>query len=47
MNFLSVFLIAAKRLWNNKGLTLCSIIGLIDGCGSDQQHPAVHRCGEL
>jgi len=29
MNFLSVFLVAAKRLWNNKGLTLCSIIGLI------------------
>jgi putative ABC transport system permease protein len=29
MNFLSVFLIAAKRLWNNKGLTLCSIVGLI------------------
>jgi len=29
MNVLSVFLIAAKRLWNNKGLTLCSIIGLI------------------
>ena len=29
MNFLSIFLIAAKRLWNNKGLTLCSIAGLI------------------
>lgn len=29
MNVLSVFLIAAKRLWNNKGLTLCSIVGLI------------------
>jgi len=29
MNFLSVFLIAAKRLWNNKGLTLCAIVGLI------------------
>jgi len=28
MNALSVFLVAAKRLWNNKGLTLCSIIGL-------------------
>ncbi|MHB0858338.1 MAG: ABC transporter permease [Anaerolineae bacterium] len=29
MNLLSIFLIAAKRLWNNKGLTLCSIIGLV------------------
>jgi putative ABC transport system permease protein len=29
MNVLSVFLIAAKRLWNNKGLTLCTIVGLI------------------
>ncbi len=29
MNFLSVVLIAAKRLWNNKGLTLCSILGLV------------------
>lgn len=29
MNVLSVFLIAAKRLWNNKGLTLCAIVGLI------------------
>jgi putative ABC transport system permease protein len=29
MNFLSVFLIAARRLWSNKGLTICSIIGLI------------------
>ncbi|MFP3896703.1 MAG: ABC transporter permease [Anaerolineales bacterium] len=29
MNFLSVILIAAKRLWNNKGLTICSIVGLI------------------
>jgi putative ABC transport system permease protein len=29
MNVLSVFLVAAKRLWNNKGLTLCSIAGLI------------------
>jgi putative ABC transport system permease protein len=29
MNVLSVFLIAAKRLWNNKGLTLCSIVGLV------------------
>lgn len=29
MNFFSVFLVAAKRLWNNKGLTLCSIVGLI------------------
>ena len=29
MNFLSVFLVAAKRLWNNKGLTLCAIVGLI------------------
>lgn len=29
MNVLSVFLIAAKRLWNNKGLTACSIVGLI------------------
>ncbi|HUV95202.1 MAG TPA: FtsX-like permease family protein [Anaerolineae bacterium] len=28
MNALSVFLIAAKRLWNNKGLTICAIIGL-------------------
>jgi len=28
MNFLSVILIAFKRLWNNKSLTLCSIIGL-------------------
>lgn len=28
MNFLSVFLVAAKRLWNNKGLTACSILGL-------------------
>ena len=29
MNFLSVVFIAAKRLWNNKGLTLCSIVGLM------------------
>ncbi|MEA3407507.1 MAG: FtsX-like permease family protein [Chloroflexota bacterium] len=29
MNFLSIVLIAAKRLWNNKGLTICSIVGLI------------------
>lgn len=29
MNLLSVILVSAKRLWNNKGLTLCSIIGLI------------------
>ncbi|MFO7916463.1 MAG: FtsX-like permease family protein [Anaerolineae bacterium] len=29
MNFLSVILVAAKRLWNNKGLTICSIVGLI------------------
>jgi putative ABC transport system permease protein len=29
MNLLSVVFIAAKRLWNNKGLTLCAIIGLI------------------
>lgn len=29
MNLLSVFLVAFKRLWNNKGLTLCSIVGLI------------------
>ena len=29
MNFLSVVLIALKRLWNNKGLTVCSIIGLV------------------
>ncbi len=28
MNFISVILIAFKRLWNNKSLTLCSIIGL-------------------
>ena len=31
MNFLSVVFIAAKRLWNNKGLTLCAIVGLIYG----------------
>jgi putative ABC transport system permease protein len=29
MNFISVVLIAFKRLWNNKGLTLCLIIGLV------------------
>jgi putative ABC transport system permease protein len=29
MNFLSVILVAIKRLWNNKGLTLCSIVGLV------------------
>ncbi len=29
MNSLSIVLIAAKRLWNNKILTLCSIVGLI------------------
>ncbi|MBM3188952.1 MAG: FtsX-like permease family protein, partial [Chloroflexi bacterium] len=29
MNFLSVVLIAFKRLWNNKGLTLCAILGLV------------------
>ena len=29
MNLLSIVFIAAKRLWNNKGLTLCSIMGLI------------------
>ena len=28
MNLLSVFLVAAKRLWSNKILTLCSIVGL-------------------
>jgi len=29
MNFISVILIAFKRLWNNKGLTLCLIVGLV------------------
>ena len=29
MNLISVVLIAFKRLWNNKGLTLCLIIGLV------------------
>ena len=29
MNFLSVVFIAAKRLWNNKGLTICAIVGLM------------------
>ena len=29
MNFLSVVLLAFKRLWNNKGLTLCLTVGLI------------------
>ncbi len=29
MNFLSVILVAIKRLWNNKGLTICSIVGLV------------------
>jgi putative ABC transport system permease protein len=29
MNLLSVFLISTKRLWNNKGLALCSILGLM------------------
>ena len=29
MNLISVVLIAFKRLWNNKGLTICSIVGLI------------------
>jgi putative ABC transport system permease protein len=29
MNFLSVVFIAAKRLWNNIGLTLCAIVGLM------------------
>ena len=29
MSLLPVVLVAAKRLWNNKGLTLCSIVGLI------------------
>ncbi|MCD6520095.1 MAG: FtsX-like permease family protein [Anaerolineae bacterium] len=29
MNFLSIVLVAAKRLWNNKGLVACSIAGLI------------------
>ena len=29
MNILSIVFLSAKRLWNNKGLTLCSIIGLI------------------
>ncbi|MHB1294345.1 MAG: ABC transporter permease [Anaerolineae bacterium] len=28
MNLLSIFFVAAKRLWNNKGLTICSVIGL-------------------
>ncbi|HHX63857.1 MAG TPA: FtsX-like permease family protein, partial [Chloroflexi bacterium] len=28
MNLISVILVALKRLWNNKGLTLCSIVGL-------------------
>jgi len=29
MNILSIVFLSAKRLWNNKGLTICSIIGLI------------------
>ena len=29
MNFLSIVLVAARRLWNNKGLTLCAILGLV------------------
>lgn len=29
MNFISVVLLAFKRLWNNKGLTICLTIGLI------------------
>ncbi|MBC7237947.1 MAG: hypothetical protein H5T69_19055, partial [Chloroflexi bacterium] len=29
MNLLSILLVAFKRLWNNKGLTACSIIGLM------------------
>jgi putative ABC transport system permease protein len=29
MNFLSIVLVALKRLWTNKGLTLCAILGLI------------------
>jgi len=33
MNFLSIVLVAAKRLWNNKGLMLCSIVGLIVAVG--------------
>ncbi len=33
MNFFSIVLVAAKRLWNNKGLMLCSIVGLIVAVG--------------
>ena len=33
MNLLSIILVAAKRLWNNKGLMLCSIVGLIVAVG--------------
>ena len=29
MKLVSVFLVAIKRLWNNKGLTLCLILGLV------------------
>jgi len=29
MNLISVLLVAVKRLWNNKSLALCSIVGLI------------------
>ena len=33
MNFLSVVLVALKRLWNNKGLTLCAMLGLVTAVG--------------
>jgi hypothetical protein len=39
MNLLSVFLISTKRLWNNKGLALCSILGLMVAVASSVPLP--------